>query len=395
MGQKRAVIIVIDSMGVGALPDFALFDDKQGNTLGNVAEKCGGLDMPNLGQLGLGNIIPVLGVPAEQTPLAAYGKMAELSQGKDTTTGHWEMAGICTEKPMPVYPEGFPEDLINELEAKTGREVLCNKPSSGIEVIEKYGDEHMRTGALIVYTSMDSVFQIAAHEEIVPVEELYDICLIARNILIGENEVGRVIARPFLGQSGDYYRTDRRRDFSIEPPQGHLLDGLAENNIPVIAIGKISDVFAGRSVSVNLPAGNNQLVCEQLLYALDTYRKGMIFANFNDFDSKYGHRNDCAGYGKALEIFDSWLPEIISRLNKDDILFITADHGNDPTTASTDHNREYVPLLVYGTGIKKGVSLGTRETFADLGMTVADYLGVQPLQIGRSMLPEIRGERIE
>ena len=389
MGQKRAVIIVLDSMGVGALPDFTVFDDEHGNTLGNTAKKCGGLNLPHLGRLGLGNIVPVSGVPASAEPLAAYGKMSEISQGKDTTTGHWEMAGIYTEKPLPVYPNGFPEALIKNFSAKIGRAVLCNKPSSGIEVIEKYGDEHMRSGALIVYTSMDSVFQIAAHEEIIPIEELYNICLIARNILIGENEVGRVIARPFLGQSGGYYRSDRRRDFSIEPPQGHLLDRLAEAGIPVITVGKISDVFAGRSVSVNLPAGNNQLVYEQLIYALGKHKEGLIFANFNDFDSKYGHRNDYAGYGKALEVFDSWLSEILSRLNNGDILFITADHGNDPTTASTDHNREYVPLLIYGGSVKKGVFLGTRETFADLGGTVADYLGVPPLQIGKSMLPEI------
>jgi len=378
-----AVLIVLDSLGVGALPDAELFGDEGSNTLGNIARAVGGLNLPHLGSLGLGHLLEIPGVPPEPSPRGAYGRMAEKSAGKDTTTGHWEMAGIITTKPLPTYPAGFPQDLINELERLIGRKTLGNKMASGTEIIKELGAEHLRTGKPIVYTSADSVFQIAAHEEVIPVEELYQICRTARQLLQGPHGVGRVIARPFLGQPGNFQRTPNRKDFSLEPPESTLLDRLRDKEFPVIGIGKIADIFAGRGVSAQIHTEDNQDGVNKTLAAMKEVNQGLIFTNLVDFDSKYGHRNDPAGYARALKEFDDRLPELLAALNREWVLVITADHGCDPTTPSTDHSREYVPLLLTGEAIPAGLNLGTRESFADLGATIAGWLDLRPLQHGR------------
>jgi len=378
-----AVLIVLDSLGVGALPDAELFGDEGSNTLGNIARAVGGLNLPHLGSLGLGHLLEIPGVPPEPSPRGAYGRMAEKSAGKDTTTGHWEMAGIITTKPLPTYPAGFPQDLINELERLIGRKTLGNKMASGTEIIKELGAEHLRTGKPIVYTSADSVFQIAAHEEVIPVEELYQICRTARQLLQGPHGVGRVIARPFLGQPGNFQRTPNRKDFSLEPPESTLLDGLRDKEFPVIGIGKIADIFAGRGVSAQIHTEDNQDGVNKTLAAMKEVDQGLIFTNLVDFDSKYGHRNDPAGYARALKEFDDRLPELLAALNREWVLVITADHGCDPTTPSTDHSREYVPLLLTGEAIPAGLNLGTRESFADLGATIASWLDLRPLRHGR------------
>lgn len=372
---EKIIILVMDGVGVGELPDADQYGDKGSCTLGNLARAVGGLDLPNLGRLGIGNIIDIEGVPKAACPIAVFGKMAMLAAGKDTTSGHWELTGVTLKKPFPVYPQGFPQEIIELFERKIGRKVLGNKPASGTEIIEELGSLHMKTGYPIVYTSADSVFQIAAHEEIIPVPELYRICRIAREILTGEHAVGRVIARPFVGTPGNFQRTPRRHDFSLEPPRPTLLDRLKENGYEVVAIGKVSDIFAGRGVTKAIPASNNGDICKKALDAYQEIRTGLVFATLVDFDTLYGHRNDTVGFAQALKEFDSFLPDLLDNLEDGSLLAITADHGCDPTTASTDHSREYVPLLLFGPGIIPG-SAGTRSTMADLGATFSSLFGL-------------------
>ncbi|MBH8596694.1 MULTISPECIES: phosphopentomutase [unclassified Thermoactinomyces] len=388
---SRIALIVLDSVGIGALPDAAAFDDEGANTLGHIADYKKGLHLPNLAKMGLGNIAPIQGVNPVEKPAAYYAKMAEISKGKDTTTGHWEFMGIYTDKPFKTYPNGFPEELIKTFEERTGRKVLGNKPASGTEIIKELGEEHMKTGALIVYTSADSVFQIAAHEEVVPLDELYRICEIARELTLDDRySVIRVIARPFVGEPGNFTRTANRRDYSVKPPAPTVLNYLKDAGKNVIAIGKISDIYAGEGVTEAIHTKSNMDGVDQLLRTLEKDFDGLAFVNLVDFDAKYGHRRDPEGYAAALEEFDGRLPEILAALREDDLLIITADHGNDPTHHGTDHTREYTPLLVYGKKLADvGKSLGVRETFADVGATIAHNFAVQAPPIGRSFLNEL------
>ena len=374
----RVCLVVLDSVGIGALPDAHRFGDEGSHTLRHVAEAVGGLDAPNLERLGLGCIDRIPGLVCSERPSAAYGKMAERSAGKDTTTGHWELAGVVLDKPFPVYPQGFPPEVIEAFERAIGRKVLGNKPASGTVIIEELGAEHLRTGYPIVYTSADSVFQIAAHEQVIPVEELYRMCRIAREILTGPHAVGRVIARPFEGEPGAFRRTPRRRDFSLEPPRPTLLDRLVEAHLHVWAVGKVDDIFAGRGISEAVHTKDNMEGVDATLAFLKNTRgrQGLIFTNLVDFDTLWGHRNDPVAYARGIEAFDRRLPELLEALGPRDVLIITADHGNDPTTPSTDHSREYVPLLVTGPCVRAGVELGVRQTFADVAATVAELLGV-------------------
>ncbi len=373
--MKRVFLIVLDSVGIGAMPDAEEFGDEGTNTLRS-AHQSSYFHMPNMKKMGLFNIDGIDFEEGCEAPTALYGRMKEASRGKDTTIGHWEIAGLVSENPLPVYPDGFPEEILQEFSEKTGRGVLCNKPYSGTEVIKEYGKEHMETGDLIVYTSADSVFQIAAHEDIVPVETLYEYCRIARKILVGKHGVGRVIARPFIGEEGNFVRTTRRHDFSILPPEETMLDVLKAAGRDVIGVGKIHDIFAGRGLTNFVYTEGNTDGIKKTLAYMDEDFEGLCFVNLVDFDSLYGHRNDIDGYAKALAEFDNALPEMLKKLRKDDVLMITADHGCDPGyTKTTDHSREYTPLLVYGGGITPG-SIGTRETFADIGATVLEYLGV-------------------
>ncbi len=374
---KRVIVIVLDSVGCGDAPDAALYGDEGANTLANISRAVGGLELPNLGALGLGNLTRIEGVPPTPSAAGAYGRLTEVSAGKDTTTGHWELSGVILERPFPVYPNGFPAELMAEYEARIQRKTLGNYPASGTEIIKELGETHMLTGRPIVYTSADSVFQVAAHEEIIPVDELYHLCQIARDLLTGEHAVGRVIARPFVGQPGAFTRTERRKDFSLEPPAGTILDVVKAAGKHVVGVGKIEDIFAYRGLTASKHTGNNMAGVDGILEYLAMDQAGLIFANLVDFDSLYGHRNDPAGYASALEAFDRRLPEILENLRADDVLVITADHGNDPTDPSTDHSRERVPLLVTGKPIKPDLNLGTRESFADLAATVAEWLGVE------------------
>jgi phosphopentomutase len=385
----RCLLIILDGVGVGELPDADRYGDRGSSTLPNLARARGGVRLPNLGSLGLGNIVPIVGVPPEAAPKGAHGRMAEKSPGKDSTTGHWEIAGLVTERAFPTYPDGFPRDIVDAFEAGIGRGTLGNLAASGTEIIERLGDEHVRTGKPIIYTSADSVFQIATHEEVVPIRQLYEYCRIARGILRGEHAVGRVIARPFAGPSGKYYRTPRRHDFSVEPGGETVLDRLTAANIPVIAIGKVSDLFAGRGIGEAIATESNAAGVEAMVGAMKSVRRGLIFANLVDFDMLWGHRNDVEGFAHGLEEFDERFEEVLGRAERDDLLVITADHGNDPTTVSTDHSREYVPLLVTGRRVRGGVDLGTRESFADVGATLAEAFGVTPTLAGRSFLREI------
>jgi len=386
---KRVALLIMDSVGVGELPDAGDYGDAGSNTLANTAKAVGGLKLPNLGHLGLGNIIHVEGTPPVQNPAASYGRMAERSAGKDTTTGHWEMAGVILERPFPVYPDGFPPELIKMYEKKIGRPVLGNKAASGTEIIKELGEKHMETGYPIVYTSADSVFQVAAHEEIIPVEELYSMCRAAREMLVGNHAVGRVIARPFIGEPGSFRRTARRHDFSIKPPGKTVLNLLVENNIKVTAVGKINDIFAGDGISRAVPTTGNVEGIDRTLELLRSPEEGLIFTNLVDFDMLYGHRNDPRGYAEALAELDRRVPELLGAMREEDVAIITADHGCDPTTPSTDHSREYVPLLVYGKAVEAGVNLGVRETFADVAATVAEIFGLE-LTAGKSFWHEVR-----
>lgn len=394
MTEKRVILIVLDSVGAGEAPDAAAYGDVGSNTLGNIAKAVGGLHLPNLQRLGLGNILPLQGVPpltepAELAQAGAFGKMQEVSCGKDTTAGHWELAGTPLLRPLPTYPEGFPADLLAEFEKQIGRGTLGNVPASGTVIIEQLGEEHLCTGKPIVYTSADSVFQIAAHEEIIPLPQLYEMCAAARRLLVGEHGVGRVIARPFLGQPGSFKRTANRRDFSLLPPSGNLLAAVRAAGLPVTAIGKIHDIFADQNIDFSYPTENNADGMDKILATLAKHQSGLIWANLVDFDMQFGHRNDTAGYAAALEAFDAWLPQLWPALQPRDLLLITADHGNDPTTPSTDHSREYVPVLAWAADMRHGVDLGVRVGFADLGATAAAYLGVAELPAGRSFLPEL------
>ena len=385
MSINRVIVIVLDSVGIGELPDAADFGDVGSHTLGNTAVAVGGLNVPNLTQMGLGNIAILQGVNPQTTPTAVYGKMAEVSAGKDTTTGHWELMGVQLARPFPLYPNGFPPDVMDRFEAEIGRGTLGNYPASGTVILDELGAEHMATGKPIIYTSGDSVFQIAAHEDIIPVEELYRMCHIARAILRGEHEVSRVIARPFVGQPGSFTRTANRHDFSVVPPQPTLLDALKEAGLMVYAVGKINDIFVGQGITDYVYTQDNNDGVDKTLAAIrDRRERGLIFTNLVDFDAQFGHRNNPQGYADALAEFDRRLPEILAALAADDLLVITADHGNDPTTPSTDHSREYVPILLTGAGVKTAVNLGVRSTFADLAATIADVLGVELTFPGQS-----------
>ena len=384
--KKRVFLIVLDSMGIGEMPDAEIWGDQGSNTLGAIRH-LPVFSCPNLARLGLFNIKGVGGGVA--FPMASFARMREASAGKDTTIGHWEIAGIISQKPLPTYPNGFPSDVITAFEQRVGRGTLCNKPYSGTDVIRDYGEAHMRTGKLIVYTSADSVFQIAAHEEIVPVEELYRICEIARELLQGEHAVGRVIARPFAG-SYPFVRTPRRHDYSLLPPTDTMADILAANGFDTISVGKIYDIFAGKGFSESFRTADNTDGMEQTLALALRDFEGLCFVNLVDFDAVYGHRNNAEGYAAAMTVFDTQLDVLLKNLHPNDLLLITADHGCDPSTPSTDHSREYTPLLIFGETVRGGVDLGTRPTFADIGATVLDYFGLPTDVIaGESLLPLI------
>jgi len=387
---RRAIVIVVDSLGVGELPDAAAYGDQGSNTLGNIARRVA-LEVPTLQSLGLSRIIPVQGVPPEPDPPSAFGRMAEASPGKDSVTGHWELMGLVVERAFPVFPTGFPEDLVREFERRIGRGTLGNKAASGTAIIEELGSLHVETGKPIVYTSADSVFQIAAHEDVMPVQELYRACRIAYTLAVEGLGVSRIIARPFVGVRGAFRRTSNRRDFALPPVGETLLDRAKAAGLSVVAIGKIEDLFAGRGVTTAVHTSSDDEGMDQVERAMDTFATGLIVANLVDFDTLYGHRNDVRGYAANLERFDARLSELLPRLQPDDLLILTADHGNDPTTPSTDHSREYVPLIAAGARVKAGADLGVRPTFADLGQTLAGVFALQPLPNGTSFLAEILG----
>ena len=385
---ERIIWIVLDSVGIGAMPDWQAFlDPEPGDTLGHIAAMRP-MKLPNLCALGLGNITPLTGLPAAGSPLGSYGRCALASPGKDTTTGHWEMVGIHLEKPFPLYPKGFPAEVIRAFEARIGRSTLGNKAASGTEILKELGEEHLGTGSPIVYTSADSVFQIAAHEEVIPLWELYSMCETAREILHGKHEVGRVIARPFEGVAGDFKRTTNRKDYAVPPPKGMLLDQLQAAKIAVYSVGKIIDIFLGRGIGEYQKTKSNADGMAKTLEAMDHQADGLIFVNLVDFDSLYGHRNDVEGYARALEEADAWLPQLLAKLGEKDLIILTADHGCDPTTASTDHSREYVPLLTYGKHARAAVDLGIRRSLADIGQTVAANFGTR-IAAGESFLDRL------
>lgn len=383
----RAIVIVLDSAGVGELPDAAQYGDVGSSTIPHTARIVGGLHVPHLQALGLGRIVPIDGVAPAVSPTGAFGKLTERSAGKDSTTGHWELMGLILDRPFPTYPHGFPQDVIAEFERAIGTKTLGNEVASGTEIIARLGPEHQRTGYPIVYTSADSVFQVAAHENVIPVERLYEICLAARRLMVGAHAVSRIIARPFVGSPGAYTRTDRRRDFALPPPRATVLDAIVGQGLEVGAIGKISDLFAGRGVTTSVHTHDDLDGIAETAAAMHRVERGLIFTNLVDLDSKYGHRNDPAGYAHDLEDIDRGLAGVIDTLQSGDLLVITADHGNDPTTPSTDHSREYVPALISGHQVRGGVNLGVRSTFADVGATVADALGVRWGGPGVSMRP--------
>ncbi len=385
---SRVIWIVLDSVGIGAMPDARAYGDPPGgDTLGNIA-RIRGLHLPNLARLGLGNIKPLAGIAPASGPAGAFGRCTLASPGKDTTTGHWEMVGIHLAKPFPLYPHGFPPEILGEFEKRIGRSSLGNKAASGTEIIQELGAEHMRTGSPIVYTSADSVFQVAAHEEVIPLWELYKICETAREILTGPYEVGRVIARPFIGAPGHFTRTANRHDYAVPPPAGMLLDQLDSRRVPVHSVGKIFDVFLGRGIEESDKTKNNADGMAKTLSAMSTSAEGLIFVNLVDFDQQFGHRNDIDGYGSALEQFDAWLPEFTAALRPGDLAILTADHGCDPTIPGTDHSREYVPVLAFGAKVRGGVDLGLRGSLSDIGQTVAENFGAS-LAHGASFLPQI------
>lgn len=388
---RRFILIVLDSVGIGELPDAHLYSDQGSNTLANTARVVGGLQVPNLGRLGLGNIAPILGVPPVANSTGNFGKMAEKSAGKDSISGHWELMGLVTKGPLPTYPNGFPPEVIEPFQKAIGREILGNKAASGTVIIQELGHEHVVTGKPIVYTSADSVFQIAAHEEVIPLDELYRICEVAREQLTGKHAVGRVIARPFVGQGGNFTRTANRKDFSLCPPSPTLLDQLKEANLPVVGIGKIEDLFAGRGITQAIHTKSNQETMVRLREQMGLVAGGAILINLVDFDMLWGHRNNPQAYAQGLKDFDVRLGHILPLMRLGDLLIITADHGNDPTTPSTDHSREYVPLLAYGPALKKGVPLGLRSSFADVAATVAEFFQLPGTGEGQSFWGKIAG----
>jgi phosphopentomutase len=381
----------MDSVGIGEAPDAEKFGDQGSDTFGHIAQRMNGLQMPNMEKLGLGNIRHIEGIQKVENPLAYYTKMQEASNGKDTMTGHWEMMGLKIDTPFRVFPDGFPDELVSELETRTGRKIIGNKPASGTEILDELGEEHMKTGALIVYTSADSVLQIAAHEEIIPIEEQYKICKIARELTLDEKYmVGRVIARPFVGEPGHFTRTTNRHDYALKPFDRTVMNELKDSDFDVIAIGKISDIFDGEGVTKSLRTVSNMDGMDKLLESFEMDFNGLSFLNLVDFDALYGHRRNPEGYGKALEEYDTRLPEVFAKMKEDDLLMITADHGNDPTHSGTDHTREFVPLLVYSKKFSRGQELPLRETFADIGATVADNFNIKMPKYGKSFLNELK-----
>jgi phosphopentomutase len=384
---SRAIVIVLDSVGIGELPDAALYEDQGSNTLGNIAAAVS-LNIPTLAALGMSRLVPLKNVPAS-APAGAYGRMAEKSSGKDSVTGHWELMGLVLERAFPTFPNGFPPGVIDEFEKRIGRKSIGNVVASGTAVIDDLGAEHMETGFPIVYTSADSVFQIAAHEAIVPVPQLYEFCEAAYDICVKGLGLGRVIARPFIGLPGSFQRTPNRHDYAMPPVGETLLDRMVANGHQVTSVGKVADLFAGRGISASHPTKSDADGIDKIESLLETQAHGMIFANLVDFDAVYGHRNDAAGYAKNLERFDARLASLLPKLRRDDLLVITADHGNDPTTPSTDHSREHVPILLKGDRVAGGTDIGTRATFADLGQTLAENFGLAPLANGTSFLREI------
>ena len=387
--KKRVFLIVLDSFGIGEMPDAKKYGDEGSSTLAAIV-KSEKYDTPNLEKLGLFNIEGVDCKEGVENPQASFARLAESSNGKDTTTGHWEMAGIISEKPFPTFPNGFPEDFLEEYSERVGRKILCNKPYSGTEVIKDYGKEHLETGALIVYTSADSVFQVAGHEDVVSLEELYRCCEIAREMLQGDLAVGRVIARPFVGKEGSFERTRNRHDYALDPTGPIVMDDLVKNGFDSIGVGKIYDIFAGKSVEESYKMEDNIDGMNITLDLCDKDFNGLCFVNLVDFDMIYGHRNDVDGYANAASEFDKQLGQMMDKLREDDIIIITADHGCDPSTESTDHSREYVPMIIFGDKIKAGVDLKTRNTFADIGKTVADIFGIESSIPGTSFYREVR-----
>ncbi len=388
---NRIALIVLDGAGIGAMPDAPEWGDAGSDTFGHILESRE-VRLPNLQRYGLGNVRPLVNVPPLTHLAGSFGKCALRSNGKDTTTGHWEMAGIILKEAFPTYPDGFPKSILDRFISETGVPgILGNVPASGTEIIKQLGDEHVKTGKPIVYTSADSVFQIAAHEEVVPLDRLYEICEIARRILDGEHKVGRIIARPFLGQTGFFYRTENRHDYAVPPPRQNLLPALKDEDFDVVCIGKIASIYDSLGVTQDLVAKNNQQAIDQTIFALGQKTRGLIFSNLVDFDMLYGHRRDTEGYARALEHFDSALPAIEAAMRDDDLMIIAADHGNDPTFPGSDHTREYAPLLVYGKSAKPGINLGTRDSLADIGQTIAGNFGLK-LVSGKSFLAEISRE---
>ncbi|NLM12671.1 MAG: phosphopentomutase [Epulopiscium sp.] len=386
----RVIWIILDSVGMGELPDADKFGDQGSNTIGNISKMVGGLNLPHLVSLGFGNIEGMVGLPKTEHPLGCFGRFGEISNGKDTVTGHWEMAGVFSEKPFPTYPEGFPKEIIENFEEAIGTKTLGNKPASGTAILDELGEEHIRTGYPIVYTSADSVFQIAAHEEVIPIDRLYEICSIARELLMGEHAVARVIARPFIGKkAGGFTRTPNRRDYALAPPHDTILDKIKAKNLDVIAVGKIEDIFSGRGITEAVHTQDNMDGVNKTLEYIRQNNKGLIFTNLVDFDMKWGHRNDYKAYAKGLEEFDKRLPEILDAMGDNDVLMINADHGCDPTTPSTDHSREYVPFIAYGKNLKQNIDLKTRETFADIGQTIGELLNTDKIKNGESFAKEI------
>jgi phosphopentomutase len=381
---RRALLVVLDGVGAGANPDAQAYGDEGASSLEHCARAIGGLELPNLGSIGLGNITPILGTPARKDVLGAYGRMASIAAGKDSTAGHWEMTGVVLQKPLPTYPHGFPPEVVAAFERAIGRKVIGNKVASGTDIIKELGAEHVRTGFPILYTSADSVFQVATHQDIVPLAELYRMCEIARAMLIGEHAVGRVIARPFQGTIGAFSRTEHRRDFSLAPTGTTLLDLLQEAGKEVIGLGKIDDLFAGRGLTQHDHTETNRAGMAATLHWLERDFTGLLFVNLVEFDMLWGHRRDSQGYAQALRDVDAWLPQVQQAMRPDDAIFFSADHGVDPTYRGSDHTRECVPLLAYGQPIQAGINLGTRETFADLGQTLAQAFGVGPLAAGTS-----------
>ena len=386
---NRAIVIVLDGVGIGELPDAHVYGDEGSNTLGNIARQVT-LNIPTLASLGLSRVVTLPGVKVAASPLAAFGRMAERSPGKDSVTGHWEMMGVVLDQPFPTFPNGFPRELIEAFEQRIGRRTLGNIVASGTAVIDDLGAEHLRTGAPIVYTSADSVFQIAAHEDVVPIAQLYAMCEAAYELAVEGHGVGRVIARPFVGAPGQFARTANRHDYAMPPKGDTLLDKLSAAGIPVTSVGKINDLFAGRGVTTSHPTKSDDDGMAMVEDRMRHQDRGLIFSNLVDFDTVYGHRNDVRGYAANLERFDARLATVLALLREGDVVIVTADHGNDPSTPSTDHSREYVPLMITGQHVRKGTDLGTRESFADLGQTLADVFGVSPLAHGRSFLPQIQ-----